>query len=861
MKRVLICAVLAFSVNATDNFGMDFESEDRELAVDDSDSDDCWPAESPQKDDQCVGRGAITTDLSFWKAKIVENKLHEDGVLRYSNIGKVDNKDVDLVVSVQPGTKYTSSKAEKNNGKSGKFGSINLYTKYGDLESGQGNFRFCWTEKNSDKKVTVPSFRWTVYDVDERNQAPNGIKEKLIMDTTQAEDFFLWPNLKDTQIRGNCESGKAPPCGSGDRMIFHSTRKGTSKDNPRNPNRLTSIQKKRSIVFYFKDTDCWDFTYEHYCKLEEEKGDKCSWYGGGNFMFAGDSEDIVNDGVCIVTKDEDKVADATLPPTKSPTTSPTGSPTSFPTASPTVKPTVSPTTGPTGGPTGGPTEEPTTTPTAEPTNGPTEAPTATPTSAPFTPLAATPASSVINSPADSPEDPSCLGKTKMETELDFFNSKLTKNSLHEGGIMKFEDIGIVRDRPVDLIVTVVPGTTYESERAEIRNGKNGKFGNINLYTKLGDFESGQGNFRFCFHDHETQEKTTVDSFVWSVYDVDERNAAANGIKEKMIMDLSKVHDYMLWPNADETEIKLFCEDTKTAPPCADGERTVFHSSTHGVGGDNPNDPDNMTSQQKKRSIVFSFKDTDCWDFTYEHYCRLEEETGKECRWYGGGNFLFAGNAQEIIEGGECLTPAPTEEPKVTLDPTLSATLSPTPAPTPKWDKRGESPNEDDGRILPPPACPSDVKVLKTMGVTEFPPVETKSAIQVLSKNVEDNTVTVALNQAWRTDSIHSIHYQWQPNFFSEKCLQVTDVVKDETYAEITLQCHVLKPMATAMICLAEPLEKGFLQPEDNANIPKCCNHGEVEEIPVVCYQIEVQCTPGCANDDAEQKLRLLRGSM
>jgi hypothetical protein len=54
----------------------------------------------------------------------------------------------------------------------------------------------------------------------------------------------------------------------------------------------------------------------------------------------------------------------------------------------------------------------------------------------------------------------CFGKEEVATKLDFFNSVLTTNTLEQpGGIIRYEDIGIVRDRKVDLVVSVAEGTT------------------------------------------------------------------------------------------------------------------------------------------------------------------------------------------------------------------------------------------------------------------------------------------------------------------------------------------------------------------------------------------------------------------
>ena len=260
--------------------------------------------------------------------------------------------------------------------------------------------------------------------------------------------------------------------------------------------------------------------------------------------------------------------------------------------------------------------------------------------------------------ADSPDE--CRAKSPGGTQLDFLNSKLTENSLQYGGVMKFEEIANVGGRSVDLVVSVVPGTTYETPRGDLRNGKtkSGKFGQINLFTVKGDLDSGKGDFRFCLRDHETGELATADSFVWSVFDIDDRNRNSDGIKEKMAIDLARVDDYVLYPSESNSEIKSTCENSGLPPPCAGGERIVFNASTKGIGKDNPSDPNNLTEQQMKRAVVFSFSDTSCWDFTYHHYCRIEAEEGGICRWYGGGNFLFSGVAAEVVEDGECIPATP-----------------------------------------------------------------------------------------------------------------------------------------------------------------------------------------------------------
>merc|ERR1712238_397365 len=148
----------------------------------------------------------------------------------------------------------------------------------------------------------------------------------------------------------------------------------------------------------------------------------------------------------------------------------------------------------------------------------------------------------------------------------------------------------------------------------------GMFGNINLMTERNEPESGEGTFEFCFHDQETNEKVIVDSFQWSVYDLDDAPSSGDGIKEKLILDISQVQDYQLWPNTQKSEVKLSCESggLESQLPCGKDDRVVFHSSTKGTGADNPSDKDQMTNQQLERSIQFTFVNKSCFTFTYNH---------------------------------------------------------------------------------------------------------------------------------------------------------------------------------------------------------------------------------------------------
>mmetsp|Transcript_5015 Transcript_5015/g.11283 ORF Transcript_5015/g.11283 Transcript_5015/m.11283 type:complete len:266 (-) Transcript_5015:218-1015(-) len=117
----------------------------------------------------------------------------------------------------------------------------------------------------------------------------------------------------------------------------------------------------------------------------------------------------------------------------------------------------------------------------------------------------------------------------------------------------------------------------------------------------------------------------------------------------MTIDTQQASGYSLYPNIDQTEVSLSCENDGSAPPCDGGVRTVFAGTTIGNGQDNPTSPENLTEQQKRRSVVFTFTNTSCWTMEYHAYCPFEPE--QNCRWYGASKFLFSGTASQIVEEG------------------------------------------------------------------------------------------------------------------------------------------------------------------------------------------------------------------
>jgi len=235
------------------------------------------------------------------------------------------------------------------------------------------------------------------------------------------------------------------------------------------------------------------------------------------------------------------------------------------------------------------------------------------------------------------------------TTLNFFDSVVKQSDLESGGEVRFGNIGIIDGEPVDLLIT---STDYSNPNIKANaNGKGptGTFGKINVQTVENDPTSGQATFEFCFVQDNTYTTVMAESFQWSVFDLDNRGGNP-GIKEKMTIDTSQASGYSLYPNKDDTEVDLACENDGSWPPCDEGVRTIFSATTKGNGQDNPADPDDLTEQQMKRSVVFTFTNTSCWTMEFSANCPSEPE--ESCGWYGGSNLLFAGSASQIVEWGE-----------------------------------------------------------------------------------------------------------------------------------------------------------------------------------------------------------------
>jgi len=248
----------------------------------------------------------------------------------------------------------------------------------------------------------------------------------------------------------------------------------------------------------------------------------------------------------------------------------------------------------------------------------------------------------------------------------------------------------------------------------------------------------------------------------------------------------------------------------------------------------------------------------------------------EVKFWGSGsiaelNYYDFINCNDEIKEPKEPTAAPTTMTPTNLPTKVEATKSPTVSPTivpivteaPTGSLNENSLDDDDGSddtFLPPLYCPEDIKVVRKLGMTDYP-TENTPAVEIVSQDT--STVTVALKQEWSTAQkvIDSIFYEYNDSMWDRKCYEENDVAGGDSYDTITITCNILSPLAYLEICVIDELSNGILSVEDNGILPKCC-HSDNEEFPnenpVVCYLVEIRCTSICIEEQATG--RNLRGS-
>ena len=272
-------------------------------------------------------------NIDFSDAILAVNTLHETGgMLRFENLGTYDSKEVDLVVTVKPGTDYTTPDSDLN-GLSGYFGQINVQNRPGAEPNldGVGEFDFCFQDHASSESLMINSFDFTIFDLDSRGDRGY---EEFSIDPSQFSSFQA-PGQGTAVAVQCCQSTQQPPCMENEKLCFISNASGNAGDNPNDPNNLTPEQQRRSVLFTFQNKACWQASFSQVCN---DGSGTCSI--GGNLIFAGTASQLEN---CEEPETRNPVASPTLNPTKEPTKTPVSDPTQAPTPNPTSKPTSSPT--------------------------------------------------------------------------------------------------------------------------------------------------------------------------------------------------------------------------------------------------------------------------------------------------------------------------------------------------------------------------------------------------------------------------------------------------------------------------------------------------------------------------------------
>jgi len=142
------------------------------------------------------------------------------------------------------------------------------------------------------------------------------------------------------------------------------------------------------------------------------------------------------------------------------------------------------------------------------------------------------------------------------------------------------------------------------------------------------------------------------------------------------------------------------------------------------------------------------------------------------------------------------------------------------------------------RFNTPPACPADVFIFATDGITTVDPGQ---AIWILNQDTQ--SVTVRLYNAWTSadEDVDRIHYTYKDSAFSETCHTATDTLGSNHYDDITIHCHHTVPFAQLDICVVD----SALDPLNTADIAPCCNPVLPQVTPAVCYKFVIHCESKC----------------
>jgi len=190
---------------------------------------------------------------------------------------------------------------------------------------------------------------------------------------------------------------------------------------------------------------------------------------------------------------------------------------------------------------------------------------------------------------------------------------VTKNDLDMGGAIIYSDVCTVKGKAIDMVVTSNSGYTTKNA---FRNGLSGKYGRINL-----DGRSGH-DFQFTFYEAGSTTPTELDSFYFTIFDIDGKWNKKGKMKVQESVTFSGFESYSVGAN---------CELHRQIS----AKQSTFSASTTGYIYDNPEDPQKLTPQQMSRSVTFLYKSVASFSARFEVLGK-----GKLNR-----NFIFAGESQ------------------------------------------------------------------------------------------------------------------------------------------------------------------------------------------------------------------------
>jgi len=165
---------------------------------------------------------------------------------------------VDLVVKADDN--YTPAKADKNGVYLRKYARINM------LSGTESFMTFRFVESNGQNAVKVDRFLFTVFDVDHGDRCTS----RMTINATRYAAYYVDP---ETELLVHTDIGGSNwPASS----TFTSSQRGSGKDNPKFPHKLSPTQRARSVTFEYQNVKFFTMGF----KMGVGKGGRNILFGG-----------------------------------------------------------------------------------------------------------------------------------------------------------------------------------------------------------------------------------------------------------------------------------------------------------------------------------------------------------------------------------------------------------------------------------------------------------------------------------------------------------------------------------------------------------------------------------------------------